>query len=296
MNYQQFQPRHPDISTSKYLILGRIGAGLNGEVFEATRQSDGQKVAIKYLNKTDGKSVSRFQNEAQVYQRLNSCLYIVSLLDYSFESPRPYLVMEFCNYKSARNQISLFMNDHCLAVELLLGVAKGIREIHNLGIFHRDLKPDNLLLSGNFWGNYILKIGDAGMSCFIPDPDNLFNRTYTMQGTPNYIDPELFNGKAFSATSDIFSFGVTCYELLTGIRPYPGQKMIHGPEEMRRLIEAMILPTSRNRPNIDQIIAEMELALRPLKVRKAGQNILLGILGGLAAIFAVEAIRDIRKS
>lgn len=271
----------------KYELLKQIGEGANGKVYSARRTYDGEIVAMKYLNFSDRESLQRFQNEIAVYQELEKSPFIVKIFDHSLHSFEAYLVMEFCKYGNARNQMSFFINNQVLTVALLLGVAKGIKQIHSLGTYHRDLKPDNLLLTEDGDGNYILKIGDAGMSCFLEDADIFRNATYTLQGTPDYIAPELFRGYSFLAESDIFSFGVTCHELLTGVRPIADEKVIRGPIELRSLLERMLNSDPNKRPNIEQTISAMKTAINQLKFNQAivelGKDILKGgvILGGI---------------
>ena len=264
MNFSNYSFNFGQNTPEKYNLLKKIGEGANGEVYSARRNKDGLVVAIKYLNNPDTKSWRRFQNEIRIYQKLEKCPFIVKILDYSLSSFKPYLVMEFCKHGNTRSQVKLFNNNQRIGIGLLLGVAEGIRQIHNLGTYHRDIKPDNLLLANDVIGNYILKLGDAGMSCFLSDSNSFLNATYTLQGTPSYIAPELFNGSAFSAAADVFSFGVTCHELLIGVRPIPGQKVTRGPAELRNLIERMLTINPNMRPTINQIIFEMKMALNQL--------------------------------
>ena len=126
-------------------------------------------------------------------------------------------------------------------------------------------------------GNYILKLGDAGMLCFIGDSNFYQNATYSLKGTPNYIAPELLRGEAFSAAADVFSFGVTCHELLTGVRPYAGQQVTRGPVEMRNLIEKMISDDPNNRPTVEQVISEMKVAFNQLKLKQIGTDFTTGL-------------------
>lgn len=276
MNYFNYPFSFSQDNIKKYELLTTIGEGANGKVYKAKRNEDGTIVAIKYLNHSDSKSRFRFENEIKVYTQLRNCPFIVKILDYSLNSFKPYLVMEFCQYKNARNQMALFLNHQSLGVGLLLGVAKGIKQIHELNTYHRDIKPDNLLLTTDAYGNYILKIGDAGMSCFLPHSSSFYNATYSLQGTPTYIAPELFLGKEFSAAADVFSFGVTCHELLTGVRPLAGQKVTRGPIEMRNIIERMINVNPNNRPSIEQVIAEMKIAFDQVKFNHNINNLATG--------------------
>lgn len=278
MNYLNY-PYHYDERqrVKKYELLKKIGEGANGEVYSA-RSKDGVIVAIKYLNFSDSKSWQRFQNEINIYRKLEECSFIVKIVDFSLDYLKPYLVMEFCRHGNARAQMQLFINNPVLGVGLLLGVAAGVGRIHGIGTFHRDIKPDNLLLADDAFGNYILKLGDAGMSCFLPDSSSLTNATYSLQGTPTYIAPELFRAADFSSAADIFSFGVTCHELLTGVRPVAGQKVSRGPVELRNLIERMIAVEPSKRPTIHQTVDEMRAAFHQMKSNQFLSDLGEGIL------------------
>jgi serine/threonine protein kinase len=153
-------------------------------------------------------------------------------------------------------------------------LTQGIKQIHDLGTYHQDIKPDNLLLTKNAFGNYVLKLGDAGMSCLLPSNSIFNNATYTIQGTPSYIAPELFQGYQYSEKADVFSFGVTCHELLTGIRPIAGQFVTREPAEMQNLIQRMISINANNRPDIEQVISEMAQISNALKSKQDIKDLL----------------------
>lgn len=282
----------PTLST-KYQLIDKIGAGANGNVFTA-RTEDDQVVAIKYPAHTNPKSRERFQNEIKIYLELQACPFIVKILDFSLDPKAPFLVMEFCKYGNARSQHAWFMNYSRDGIRLLLGIAEAVRRFHDIGTYHRDIKPDNLLMDKDFFGNYTLKLGDAGMSCMLPNQNSILNATYSLQGTPKYIAPELLQGRSFSAAADIFSLGVTMHELLAGERPYSSQKITSGPIEMRNLIQRMIDSDPNRRPTIDETIRGMNTAFNQISARqkiyeivgnvfKAGA-VLCGIFVGVSAL------------
>jgi eukaryotic-like serine/threonine-protein kinase len=273
----------PSSFSPKYEKLEKLGEGANGIVHKAKRTSDGKIVAIKYLKTFDFQSRQRFQNEIQVYQKLEKSSNIIKIYDYSLTRSESYFVMEFCEFGNARNQLNYFMDNPVQAVDMLLGVTKGIKRIHDLGTYHRDIKPDNLLFTKNIIGNYVLKIGDAGMSCLLPNSNIFSNATYTLQGTASYIAPELFLGRPFTAKSDIFSFGVTCHELLTGVQPLAGQFVTRGPFEMQNVVQRMIASDPKNRLSIEQVIGEMTQALSEMKAKQEVKD----FIGGLVKVGVV---------
>lgn len=277
MNYWSYPYNVQPTRGNKYFHIEKVGEGANGRVYTA-RTEDNQVVAIKYPAHTNPKSRERFQNEVKIYLELQACPFIVKILDFSLDPVAPFLVMEFCKCGNARSQHSWFINNSRDGIRLLLGIAEAVRQFHDIGTYHRDIKPDNLLMDKDLFGNYTLKLGDAGMSCMLPDQYSILNATYSLQGTPTYIAPELLQGRNFSAAADIFSLGVTMHELLAGERPYAGQTITRGPAEMQNLIQRMIDPDPNRRPTIHETIAGMNAAFHQISARQNINEFVGGIL------------------
>jgi serine/threonine protein kinase len=277
MSYWRYPYHTQPLRRAKYQLIEKIGEGANGQVYKA-RSDDNVVVAIKYLAHADPKSRERFQNEVRIYLKLQACPFVVKILDFSLDPLAPFLVMEFCKSGNARSQHAWFINNSRDGIRLLLGIADAVGRFHDLDTYHRDIKPDNLLMDTDLFGNFTLKLGDAGMSCLLPDQGSILNATYSLQGTPTYIAPELLQGETFSAASDVFSLGVTMHELLAGERPHAGQRIISGPVEMQNLIQRMIDPNPRNRPTIHETIAGMNVAFHQISARQNINEFVGGIL------------------
>lgn len=275
--FYQYPPR------PKYQHIEPLGAGAMGEVFRARRLSDNAEVAIKYLRDLDWDARQRFQREANNYLRQQSCPYIVNILDYNFTVMRPYIVLEFCQFGSARAYVSKFWWEPDKLAALLTHVAAAIESIHLTGGFHRDIKPDNLLLTLDAEGHLVMKLSDFGLARL---PWGLFGSllTRTPAGTPEYIAPEVLQGGQITAAADIFSFGVTIHELFTGVRPAAGATSLSCPSALRSLVQRMISTEPERRPSIQVVRVELREAAKVIKSQQQGLKFLAG-----AALVAVVA-------
>ena len=156
-------------------------------------------------------------------------------------------------------------------------IAEGLRAAHSVGVVHRDVKPDNVLIDETG----AARVSDFGMA-FSPLPDALrFTQTGMTAGTPGYMAPELWRGAGAEIRSDVFSFGVTLYEMLTGRLPqgnFPPVKKLRPdtPDSVDRIILGAMQPDPARRPS------DMSAVLRALDV-KPGLVTRRRILGASAA-------------
>ncbi len=207
-----------------YIITERIGEGGFGRVYLATRSAGfRQQVAIKILRDdwADSEIITqRFAAERQILSDLNH-ENIARLLDGgSTTQGRPYFVMEhvdgipiteFCdeNQLNVRKRLELFMR-----------VCGAVAHAHQFGFIHRDIKPTNILVTGDG----IPKLIDFGIAKLIDTPSDAktlgLTRTGQLPFTPEYASPEQVRGEPVGQTSDVYSLGVVLYELLAGRRPY----------------------------------------------------------------------------
>lgn len=193
-----------------YEILASIGAGGMGEVWKARDTRLNRIVAIKHL-KPD--SASRFQQEARAIAALchpNICQI--------FDVGADFLVLEFVEGSPLKGPLSA-----AEALPLALEIASALEAAHKRGILHRDLKPDNVLVTESG-----VKLLDFGLAKMTREPDIDTTRTTdgTLLGTAAYMSPEQARGLSLDARSDIFSFGALLYELLSGRRAFPGASIL----------------------------------------------------------------------
>lgn len=222
----------------RYRALRLLGIGGMGEVWEVEHIHIGRRFALKTLVRRDGTqlagdAVKRLIREAQVLGTIDDH-HVVSVTDFGQLGDRtPYCVMELLDGESLHAKLR---NDGPIpwptAVRWLRGIAAGLEAAHRAGIIHRDLKPSNIFVVGH-GSNTTVKIIDFG----IARPTELaagaqkLTHTGVLFGTPAYVSPEQALGEPVDARTDIYSLGCVAYEMLTGLRPYPGEtveELLHG--------------------------------------------------------------------
>lgn len=209
-----------------YLIKRLLGEGGVGEVYEATHEAIGGRVAIKVLREEqaqDPEWVTRLFDEARAVN-LIAHDGLVKVVHYGqLDDGRPYLVMEFVSGQTldARLQGGRLTLQEILHIGYQMALA--LQAAHAAGIVHRDLKPSNLMLGADpaALGGVRVKILDFGIAK-LPRGDRA-QRTQTgvVFGTPAYMPPEQFRGTSqVDARGDVYSLGVLLYELFAGQRPF----------------------------------------------------------------------------
>jgi tetratricopeptide (TPR) repeat protein len=225
----------------KYEIVEELGRGGMGVVYKAYDSLMEREVAIKVIS--DGvlampEIKSRFYREARTAGKL-AHENITVVYDVSEEDGKPYIVMEYLAgadlgaLLEKGEQIPLMQK-----LNYAIQICRGLSFSHSHGIIHRDIKPGNIRITGT--GK--VKIMDFGIAK--PESSNL-TRTGALIGTPFYMSPEQIQGKKVDKRSDIFSFGVLFYELLTSQKPFPGAeptsvmyKIVH--EEPEQIDDSLI--------------------------------------------------------
>ncbi len=209
-----------------YTIDGELGGGGMSRVFSATENSLGRRVVIKVLppEMAEGLSVERFKREIQLAARLQNP-HIVPVLTAGEMHGLPYYTMPFVNGHSLRARLTksgpLSIAE---AVSLLKDVARALECAHEAGVVHRDIKPDNVLLSG---GSAV--VTDFGVAKAVSESKKkgvgeTLTHVGTSLGTPAYMAPEQAAADAsIDHRADLYSFGVMGYEMLAGQPPFHGR-------------------------------------------------------------------------
>src|ERR1700733_14577594 len=259
----------PGAQLGQYRIESAIGAGGMGVVFRAYDIKLQRPVAIKFLSDglADAAARRRFQREAQMASSLNHP-HILTVYDVGEFAGRQYLATEFVDGGTLKNWAQQQARSWEDVAELLTGVADGLATAHQAGILHRDIKPDNILVTASGYAKLadfgLAKLADAAQPA---DITQTLREDQTRQGmivgTIAYMSPEQAAGKMLDARSDMFSFGVVLYEMLAGHRPFTAatnlellQKVIHGtpaplsddiPEPLRLLVTRALEKDPSNR-------------------------------------------------
>ncbi|MEO8577331.1 MAG: protein kinase, partial [Gemmatimonadales bacterium] len=208
-----------------YEIVGLIGVGGMGAVYEARRADDqyNKRVAVKFLHRTADSpaAVRRFKAERQILASLNHAG-IAALIDGGVtDDGQPYFVMEYIDGQP----ITHWCDDRHLSVKerlpLFQQVAAAVQSAHQALVVHRDLKPGNILVTED--GR--VKLLDFGIARLLPPPDtdtgNLPSTLSAVRSfTPDYAAPEQVRGEATGTGVDIYALGVLLFELLSGRRPF----------------------------------------------------------------------------
>jgi serine/threonine protein kinase len=204
-----------------YQVLDVLGAGGMGTVYRAKNVTLERVVALKTLAAQfsgDDEYVQRFLKEARAAARLNHPN-IVQIYDFGCEQGIYYLAMEYVDGPSLRTLLKRNRLSEHDAVLLVRHAVAALAVAHAQGIVHRDIKPDNLMLTASMDR---LKLVDLGIAKRMGE-DHGLTQTGQAVGTPQYISPEQIRGaKDIDARADIYSLGATFFQLLTGRAPYEG--------------------------------------------------------------------------
>lgn len=260
----------------RYEILEQIGSGGMSDVYKALCHKLNRLVAIKVLKEefsSDENFVSKFKMEAQAAARL-SHPNIVNIYDVVDEGTLHYIVMELIEGITLKNYIS---KKGCLetkeAIGIAISVAQGIAAAHEQGIIHRDIKPQNIIIARD--GK--VKVADFGIARAASSQ----TLSATAVGSVHYISPEQARGGYSDIRSDIYSLGITMYEMVAGRVPFQGDNTVtvalahledpitppsYYNENIPVGLENIILKSTEKKPefryaNMQEVVADLRKAL-----------------------------------
>ena len=231
---------------NRYEILELIGSGGMSYVYKAKCHKLNRPVAIKVLREEfskDNNFVYKFKMEAQSAAGL-SHPNIVNVYDVVDEEELHYIVMEYVEGITLKKYIkSRYIHDIRDAVNISIQVAKGIKSAHDANIIHRDIKPQNIIIGAD--GS--IKVADFGIARAISEE----TLSTIGVGSVHYMSPEQAKGARCDKRSDIYSLGVTMYEMLTGRLPFEGDVTVS--IALAHLEEKMPAPSTYN-PRISKAL------------------------------------------
>lgn len=208
----------------RYEIVARLARGGMATVYRAIDTRLTREVAVKVMHTglgDDAEFAAKFDREARAAARL-SHPNVVSVFDQGHDQGRPYIVMEYVEGCTLRTVISREGPiDPIRALDLLEPVLAALAAAHEAGLVHRDVKPENVLISDR--GQ--IKVADFGLAKAVTAQSSTATAGLLI-GTVSYLPPELVTTGKADARSDVYSAGVVLYELLTGSKPHVGETPI----------------------------------------------------------------------
>jgi len=206
------------IHIGKYQILGELGRGAMGVVYQGFDPDIGRQVAIKTLHRhllhtpAGEHCLLRFHNEVKITGRLNHAG-VVSVYEFLVDHGQSYFVMEYVQGRELKNWLISQRFHYIDAVKVIIKLLDVLSYVHRKGVIHRDIKPANIFLEED--GG--IKLTDFGIA---HGENSDLTQVGSVLGTPNYMSPEQCAGNIVGYNTDLFSVGAVLYEMLTGHKPF----------------------------------------------------------------------------
>ncbi len=223
-------PLEPGTIIGRYRLEEKLGQGGMGVVFRGCDLSDNLPVAIKILwtsGKDSLQAIRRFHKEAKLLAGVQND-YVTRLYEVGEDSGLHYIVMEYVEGTTLKSWLAKSGPlDEQTALQVISDIARALVEAHAQGIVHRDIKPENILLqridkSATHLRSQRVKLSDFGIARQIDQSASMeVTQAGSLLGTPRYMSPEQCRGsKEIGPQADVYSLGITLYELLTGSPPF----------------------------------------------------------------------------
>src|SRR5438067_951736 len=257
----------------KYRVKGELGRGGMGTVFLAEQPGLGREVAVKELiQSADPMALKRFLQEAQVMAR-TSHPNLVQVHDMELQGNVNYLVMEFIRGRSLRDWMNQAQIPPPQVFAVMHGVLQALDYAHRHAIVHRDMKPENVLISEDG----LVKVADFGIARLMDDTGvgGTATKTGTTVGTPQYMSPEQVASSKVDGRSDLYSAGIMFYELVAGQPPFTASDADGPFTLMAKHVQAPPKPPSVFQPGLNLDLEHViltSLSKRPEDRFQTGQE------------------------
>jgi serine/threonine protein kinase/lipoprotein NlpI len=228
---------------SHYKILAKLGEGGMGAVYKARDTTLNRDVALKFLPHSltsDPTEKERFYREARAASALNHPN-ITTIYEINEHEGQLFIAMEFIGGRSIKGLLRERNLSQQEVLDIAIQICEGLHVAQKKGIVHRDIKSDNIMVTDEG----LVKIMDFGLAKLKGTPE--LTRTGTTVGTMHYMSPEQAQGMQVDQRSDIFSFGVVLYEMITGQLPFKGE---HEAAVLYSLLNEDPEPLSRYKTNV----------------------------------------------
>jgi serine/threonine-protein kinase len=221
---------------SRYKVISAIGAGGMGEVYLAEDSRLNRRIALKILPENlaaDSDRLRRFEQEARAVSALNHPN-ILTIYEFGAENKTHFLASEFIKGTTLREKLQSRLIDLTETLDIAVQIVSALEAAHSAGIIHRDIKPENVMIREDG----IVKVLDFGLAKLSEPPvvaDGLNEEAETqmqteagvVMGTVAYMSPEQARARPVNAQTDIFSFGIVLYEMVTRKQPFTGETINH---------------------------------------------------------------------
>ncbi len=250
----------PNSRFGRYLVKSAIGAGGMGEVFLAEDTTLDRQVALKLLSEEcceDADKLQRFIQEAKTASALNHPN-IITIFEFGSHEDAHFIASEFIDGVTLTEKLKNESPGIREVIDVSIQIVSALVEAHGAGIVHRDIKPDNVMIRANG----LVKVLDFGIakltekkSISVDSEEKTAIQVNTTPGmiigTANYMSPEQAKGEEVDSRTDIFSFGVVLYEMISGQLPFEGDTPI---EMIGSILKDKPKPLKERQPELEEIL------------------------------------------